>query len=528
MRPQVAADEETPPQDLTRTVVRGASFAAAGYILAQALNLVAYVVLARLLAPEDFGEFAAATLLVGISLMFTESGLASAVIQRRDRIDEAASTATAATLISGATFSLLALAAAPVLGHFFHSDHITELAAASAGLVFMRTSASISDALLQRRFSFLRRMVVEPAQILTFGVTAIICAAAGLGPWALVIGQYAGNVADSVLSWSLVRWRPRLSQISFGMWRELVGYGRHVMVATALIHSSDLASNAIIARTLGTGPLGQFRYALRLAGTPLSLLVAGASYVLFPAFARISHDMERLRGAFLRSLRWTSVFAFPSSFALFALGVPTAVLVFGPTWRPAGEALVAMCLVPGCASLTSIVSEALKAAEKPKYLTRLNATTLSVSIVAMLVLQQFGLTAAAAGLSIGALTGAVYALALVNRVVEVPVRPMLAAIWPAAFAALLAAVGVLALEGFVVDAESHGTVLGLILLLAEGLIGVIAYLAVLEVIDPSVVTTVLDGARAGVRRVIRRRGADPTTQDTPEASLALEPEVLEP
>jgi PST family polysaccharide transporter len=522
----VADDEETPPQDLTKTVVRGASFAAAGYILAQALNLGFYIVLARLLEPQDFGEFAAATLLVGLSLMFTESGLASAVIQRRDRIDEAASTATVATLISGATFSLIALAAAPLLGHFFGGGDITELAAASAGLVFLRTSASISDAVLQRRFSFLRRMVVEPAQITAFGVTAILCAVSDLGAWSLVIGQYAGNVADSVLSWTLVRWRPRLSQVSFSMWRELVAYGRHVMVATALIHSNDLASNAIIGRTLGTGSLGQFRYSMRLASTPASLLISGISYVLFPAFARISHDMDRLRGAFLRSLRWTSVFAFPASFGLAALGVPIAVLVFGPTWRPAGEALVAMSLLPGCSALISIMSETLKAAEQPRYLTRLNATTLVVTIGSMLALQPYGLTAAAAGLSIGAVVGLTYAFRLIHKVVGIPVRPMLTAIWPAAVAALIAGIGVLALETFVVDAESHHLLLALVLLLSEMLIGVVAYLAVLEVIDPALVSTLVAGTRSVVERIKSRRGGDP---DNPDVGIeALEPEVLEP
>jgi PST family polysaccharide transporter len=523
----VAAEEQTPPQDLTKTVVRGASFAAAGYVLAQALNLGFYIVLARLLSPEDFGEFAAATLLVGLSLMFTESGMAAAVIQRRDRLDEAASTATVATLISGVSFSLLALAASPLLGHFIPGDDITELAAASSGIVFLRTSGLISDALLQRRFSFLRRMVVEPVQVVTFGVTAIICAEAGLGPWALVIGYYAGGVADVVLSWTLVRWRPRLRQVSYAMWRELVSYGRHVMAATALIHGTDLTSNAIIARTLGTGPLGQFRYSLRIAGTPRSLLVAGASYVLFPAFARISHDMERLRGAFMRSMRWTAVFAFPSSFFLAALGVPLTVLVFGPEWRPAGEALVAMCLVPGCGAMVSVISEALKAAEAPSYLTRLNASMLISTVVSMLFLQQWGLTAAAAGLSIGELVASIYAFRLARSVIGIPLRPLLRAIWPTAVAAILAALGVLALESFVVDAESHGTLLGLILLAGEAAIGFVAYIAVLEIIDPSLVDTLFDGVRSIARRVRRNRGANVEAPDT-ALDVELEPELLEP
>ena len=83
----MTAGDQDAPRDLTSTVVRGVSLAAAGYLLAQALNLAFYVVLARLLSPTDFGEFAAATVLIGLTLLVTESGLTSAVVQRRDRVE---------------------------------------------------------------------------------------------------------------------------------------------------------------------------------------------------------------------------------------------------------------------------------------------------------------------------------------------------------------------------------------------------------------------------------------------------------
>ena len=333
-----SSDSEA-PSDLTSTVVRGVSFAAGGYIVTQAVNLGFYVALARLLEPADFGEFAAATVLVGFTLLLTESGMASAVIQRRDRVDEAASTAVAATFVSGIVFSLLALATAPLVGAFFDDSTVTALAAASAGTVFFRTFGSIPDALLQRRFSFLRRLVIEPAGVLAFGIAAVIAASKDMGPWSLVIGQYVGFGVDLLLGWALVRWRPRLSQMSFSMWRELVGFGRHVLVATALLQAGNQASTLIVGRALGTGPLGQYRYAIRLAATPFQVLLAGAAYVLFPAFSRIATEAARLERAFLRALRWTCVLAFPAGMVFVPLGVPLAVVVFGETWRPAGEAL---------------------------------------------------------------------------------------------------------------------------------------------------------------------------------------------
>lgn len=517
------AENQDAPSDLTSTVVRGASFATVGYVLAQVLNLGFYIALARLLSPADFGEFAAATVLVAVSLMITESGLASAVIQRRDRVDEAASTATVATLISGTLFSILALAGSPLVGDFFDSEHIAALAAASAGTVFLRTSASISDALLQRQFSFLRRLVVEPATVIAFGVAAVIAAANDLGAWSLVIGQYAGYTVDSVLSWLLVRWRPRLRQVSFGMWRELVSYGRHVMVGTAIRHAADPASNAIVARLLGTGALGQFRYAIRLASTPHSLLLSAAAYVLFPAFSRIAEDMDRLRAAFLRSLRWVSVAAFPSGLVFVPLGVPLAVIIFGSQWREAGEALVAMALLPPGAGLAAVVEEALKAIGQPRHVVRINGLITVVTLVAIVALQPFGLAAAAAGLSIGAAVGGLYSLWLMHRVTAVSLRAMLAEVWPPLLAASLAAAGILALEAYVVDAESHGTLGGGLLVVAEALAGAVLYLGLIRALAPEVSATLRQGAGTIMRRVARFRGPDPDAPDPEPLDQTLAP-----
>ena len=74
-------------------VVRGAGITGAGVLLTQVITFASYIVLARLAGPAVFGTFAAAWTLVGFSTIFVESGMSAALIQRRDRLEEAASTA---------------------------------------------------------------------------------------------------------------------------------------------------------------------------------------------------------------------------------------------------------------------------------------------------------------------------------------------------------------------------------------------------------------------------------------------------
>ena len=502
-------NEREEPRDLTSTVVRGVSLAGTGYLLAQVLNLGFFVILARLLKPADFGEFAAATVLISLSMLVTESGLASALVQRRDRLEAAAATAVVATAVSGISISLLALATAPLIGAFFHSSEITALAAASSGTIFLRTIATTPDALLQRQFSFVRRLFIEPAQVLAFGIAAVIAAEAHLGPWALVIGQYVGYGVDALLAWIMVRWRPNLRLVSYAMWRELVGYGRHIFVATAVLRVGDQFSTLVLGRALGPASLGQFRYAGRLAGTPFGLLLACAAYVLFPAFSHIADDSPRLEGAFLRSLRWICVLSFPAGLIFVPLGIPTVVIIFGEVWRPAGEALIAMCLLPAGGMLASIVSEALKAIGQPRYLTRLHLVTAGVTAVSLLALYRFGLTAAAASVSVGALVGGCYGLVLMHRVAHTPMGKMVAEVWPSASAATVAALVILPIEVFVVHAASHGVLLGFALLAFEALGYALIYVGLLRLIAPRTGRELIAALRAVVGRIAALRRPNP-------------------
>jgi PST family polysaccharide transporter len=277
-----------------------------------------------------------------------------------------------------------------------------------------------------------------------------------------------------------------------------------------------------VGRLLGTPALGQLRYALRLAGAPFALLLAGAAYVLFPAFSRIAEDAARLQAAFLRSLRWICVLAFPAGMVFLPLGVPMAVVIFGDVWRDAGEALAALCLFPAGGMLASVVSEALKAQGEPRYLTRMHLVTALSTAGLIVVLQPFGLTAAAAAFSAGAMLGGVYSLVVMHRVAGTPARSLIAEVWPPAFAALIGAGALIPLEA-VVDAESHGTVLGALLLAGEALVGGLIYLAVIRVVAPATAATIAEGARGLLNRMARFRGPDPATPEPEPLDETLAP-----
>jgi len=223
----VSAPEQ--PGRLTPTVVRGSGLTGLGWAGGQIMNLAIYVVLARLATPTEFGQLAAGSILVLTGGLFADSGMMAALIHRRDRVEEAANTALVATMLAGVGLSLVVLAASPLVGLFFGSHVVATVAAATAGWVLLRAATSVPDALMQRRFSIVRRVIVEPVGIVVFGAVSIVTLTLGMGVWGLVLGNTAQLLTMVVAAFALARWRPRLRLASFPLWREMAGYGRHVI-----------------------------------------------------------------------------------------------------------------------------------------------------------------------------------------------------------------------------------------------------------------------------------------------------------
>ena len=188
--------EPDAPEELARVVVRGAGIASASLLASQVIALGFYMAMARLTTPAVFGAFAAASIIVSATGLFVESGMQAAIIQRRDRVEEAAATAVLATFGAGAALSLIALALSPIVGLFFHSREVGVVAASLSALLFLNAVPLIPGAMMTRRFLLLRRVILEPISVVTYGLSTTLALSAGMGIWGFVVGSYVSSLFE--------------------------------------------------------------------------------------------------------------------------------------------------------------------------------------------------------------------------------------------------------------------------------------------------------------------------------------------
>jgi PST family polysaccharide transporter len=365
----------------------------------------------------------------------------------------------------------------------------------------------VPDAILQRQFSFVRRLFVAPSAALTFGLVAGIACALGLGVWGLVVGRYASIVVELIVLWALVDWRPRRSLMSIAMWRSLARYGRHIFAAAFLGQSRESIFTALLGRFVSIEAVGQYRYATTITQLPRMAWVTGSSYVLFPAFARIAHDTERFTSAFLRTVRWMGIVTFPACAILLPLGPALVVCVLGERWREAGYAVMALVGAPIAGGLASVVSEGVKSVGQPSILSRTALVGTILTIAFMLAFLPLGVVGVAGGVSISTLVTTAYIVKLALPAIGVSWSAVLGKLWTSFVATAVMVAVLFPLEWLVVHSDTRTIAVGIALLLAESLLGFAVFLAALRVLDPAAVASIGQGLRALRGRLWKRAPA---------------------
>jgi PST family polysaccharide transporter len=482
--------ESEVPEEFARVVVRGAGIASAIQLTSQAIALVFYMAIARLTTPAVFGAFAAASIIVSATGLFVESGMQAAIIQRRERVEEAAATAVLATLGAGAGFSLVALAAWPVIGLYFHSREVGVVAASLSALPFLNVVPLIPGAMMTRRFLLLRRVILEPVAVCTYGLATTAALSAGMGIWGFVVGSYVSAFFRAVAAWVLARWRPDFRRASFAIWRELARFGRHVVASELLTQSAGIGTTALVGRFLGAVSLGYYRAASRMAAQATIPIVSAGAAMLLPAFARIADDEVRLRRGAMRALRLQCVVVFPLALAFIPLGEQVMILLLGEPWAPAGPVLAALSGQMALLPLGLIASEVFKGAGRPWLVTRLSALSTVATLAAVAAFLPLGAVGAALGVSLAALVVGLYSVWSLSRVLGVGPSRILVELAPPAVAAAVMA-GMLGVLDRVVQ-PGGGTLARIVFLALEGLVGLAVYSAALAVIKPTLFRELID------------------------------------
>jgi len=298
------------------------------------LQMLASIILARLLMPEDFGILAMATMVTGLAAVFQDLGLGQALVQRKDLKPAHITSAFWGTLLMGTSLCGLMMLAAPYVGTFFKEPQMTPVLQVISFAFLITPFGVVPRSLLQRELDFKRPFYAGVIGGVAYAAVGITMAVSGYSYWSLVAALLASSVAATFVICALTGYLPPLIPSLRGV-KDLYGFGVGLTATGILNYVAQKADYLVIARILDSAALGLYTKAFEFVHFPFRIISSISFPVLFPTFAQLQDDLQRVREAFALVLTAISLLAFPALALLAVTAAELVPLLLGEQWQGA-------------------------------------------------------------------------------------------------------------------------------------------------------------------------------------------------
>jgi O-antigen/teichoic acid export membrane protein len=466
-------------QSLTRQVGLGLVWVTLASFASRGISLLRKLILARLLVPADFGLVAYASLIIGVLELFKELGFSSALIYRKEDVDEAANTTFVVVILSSILLYALAWLSAPWIAGFFRNDALVlVLRVLSLSLVISAIS-QVPLTLMAKGMGFKKKVIPEMIGGVVGASISVVLALVGYGVWSIIYGQLITAMIIALVVWFFCPWRPRL-RVNLAVAKELWEYGKHIIGSQIMVFFVTNIDDAFVGRFDGNTALGTYSLAYDLSNLPATHLSRVVSQVMFPAFSRVQSDAARLANAFFKSMKYVSLAAFPIAMITMVFAENFIVEAYGKKWFPAVLPLQLMTVYGLARAIAVNMGNVFKAGGKPKWLLYIAGWRLLMMAAFLYpAIQWRGIIGVAALSAVVSVVDFCLSLFLTNRIVRAPWRSYIEILLPM----LIAALGT-ALLAHQLYIWSEGLIHPFISLPLTGGLALAMYLALMYIYDP--------------------------------------------
>jgi O-antigen/teichoic acid export membrane protein len=448
---------------------RSVSWLFLGSTSTQLLTFAFGIVLARLLAPAEFGMLVTIQVYTGLAGFVSGGGMGQALVRAKDTKRSDYDVVFTLQFLIGLLIYSVFFFAAPWFARFYDTPLYEQLLRVSALTFILRPLVNLPNSILYRHMRFKAQTVARVATLLVSSFVSIGLAWKGHGVWSLTFGGLAGVATNATALAMLARWRPGLN-FEFARGRELARYGFLVSVNDIVVYARSQMSNLIIGRTLNMSAVGVFNKADSLMRMPHSFITIPVYQVLFRALAKEQDDDLNSQRMFLQSLRLVAVYCTPCYVLLYWLATPMIGLLYGPRWMEAAAPLSLLALTGPLMMVGNLSGAVLAARNHLDRELKVQVVLVILTAVATLAGLEYGLSGIASALIVVALYNALNMYWLAARCIGTTWKDLADALGPAALLNMLLLLWLTALDHLLGARLAHSDLLQLLVL--GGLAGI--------------------------------------------------------
>jgi len=362
---------------LSQRAVRGGVWVFALKAIERIFGLTKLVILARILAPSDFGLLGIALVTMATLDTFTNTGFQTALIQKKESTEAYLDSAWTILIFRGFVIFVILYFIAPVAAIFFKTPEAKSIIQVVGFTMLFKAFTNVGVIYFQKELDFNKQFIYQLSGTLADFIVAISAAFILRNVWALVFGLLAGNFVRFIVSYFISPYRPHISK-DFRKAKELFSYGKWILGSSILLFLILQGDDIFIGKMLGVAALGLYQMAYRIANMPTTALSHVMHDVTFPAYAKIQDNPPMIREAYLKILNITAFSSFLISGLIFALAPDFTKIFLGEKWMPMVPAMQVLVLAGLVRSLAVTGGTIFHAIGKPQIDTKLQIIRLSV------------------------------------------------------------------------------------------------------------------------------------------------------
>lgn len=313
-------------------VARSAGWIVGGRIVMGLFGFLNTIIVARLLAPDDFGIVAIGLTTMQILTNLSDIGVSQAVIKFRDADRNDLDTLFTLSAIRGALIAVALAIAAPVAAAFYGDERVFKvfLGVALYPLVtgFINPRFYEFERLLDYSKEFIAAVVNKLAGV----AVSILIAVIFRSYWAIVLGLATNGVVQLILSYTMRPYRPR---ISFASVRRILGFSGWLTGVGLMSALNNKLDPLILARPVGIEGAGHYFMGLQLAELPTREIAFPATRAIYPGLSELQAEPGRANQAFLKGVEAMAAIAMPAAIGFALVARDLVPILLGEKWLDA-------------------------------------------------------------------------------------------------------------------------------------------------------------------------------------------------
>ena len=310
---------------------------------AQLVTFIVSIVLARILSPSDYGTIALVTVFTTILQVFIDSGLSTALIQKKDADDLDFSSVFYFNFIVCLILYIIMFVSAPCIADFYKDSNLITIIRVISLTLIISGVKGVQQSYVSRNMLFKRFFFSTLGGTIFSAVLGIIMAYAGFGVWAIVFQQLSNNAIDTLILWITVKWRP-IKKFSWIRLKHLLSFGWKMLASSLLDTVYNNLRNMIIGKLYTSADLAFYNQGDKFPKLIVTNINTSIDSVLLPTMSNEQDNHVRVKDMTRRAIKISTYIMAPLMIGLAFCARPIVQLVLTDKWLPCVPYLQIFCV----------------------------------------------------------------------------------------------------------------------------------------------------------------------------------------